>query len=137
MNILKEKGHDFYFAVWNNYAAEVVNYDFWLLKWSSLVLKIRSIVTMPLWFLSCWWVHFLRNCKNPPTPLTKEYLQLPIASVDYTEEQLNKWLTNVRRKLKQYVSFFSSHVFLNQTKIVATMETFRLFLRRFVLWFAA
>ena len=32
MNILKEKEHDFYCAVLNNYAAEVVNYDFWLLK---------------------------------------------------------------------------------------------------------
>ena len=33
---------------------------------------------------------FPEKLQKPPTPLTKEYLQLPIGSVDYTEEQPNK-----------------------------------------------
>ena len=31
MNIVKEYEHDFSCAIWNNYAAEIVNYDPWLL----------------------------------------------------------------------------------------------------------
>ena len=31
MNIFKEYEHGFSCAIWNNYAAEIVNYDPWLL----------------------------------------------------------------------------------------------------------
>ena len=82
MNILKDYDLDFSCAIWNNYAAEVAHYDSWLLKWSSLVLKIRSIVAIPFWFLSYWWFLFLSDCKKPSVPLTKKYFQLAIARDD-------------------------------------------------------